>query len=29
LPYSDQVATDFTEGDLAGEETSNPEDRAA
>ncbi len=29
LPYADQVATDFTEGDLAGEETSNPEDRAA
>jgi DNA recombination protein RmuC len=27
--YTDQVATDFTEGDLAGEETANPEDRAA
>jgi DNA recombination protein RmuC len=29
LQYTDQVATDFTEGDLAGEETANPEDRAA
>ena len=29
LPYADQVETDFTEADLAGEDTSNPEDRAA
>lgn len=29
LPYTDQVATDFADSDLAGEETSKPEDRAA
>lgn len=29
LPYTDQVATDFADSGLAGEETSKPEDRAA